>query len=529
MGPGGTRSLIGPAPVAERTPSGVRLPPPGCWRAGCFLGFDPAARWDATGRPRHARWWEDVVWGGARRLGGATLIEATAGMIAGPGAGKTLGWLVPLILTAQWPGPVVVASTRLDLAGATAPARSRLGSVSVLDWRGPLARASGLPRVRWSLLDGCADAGIALDRAEQLVDTVELGSQRDKPIWRSGATNVVGLWLHAAALEGAGVDRIVQWARAEDLQEPQRVLTAHGSRAGFGAAAAALMGAAGETRAGVIATASPALAAVVTDPAVLDGCTPGAGDGLDLDKFLAAAHTLYLCDRATGTVSKCAPLTVALVSALVERAEHRADASLHHRCDPPLLIVLDEIANISPLPGLVSLLSQARGHGITVVWAAQSWSQLTERWGVAGAAAIWDTTAYRQVGAGLRDMAFLTDISTSLGERSAWRPSVSESSGHGAAARGGRSKSYTLMETPYITASHLTRLPPGAAVLLGREGWRVVRLPPAPTIEPFRTMASWPLTPADPDRDRAAHPETVRGWPASRPPLRARLARWWGG
>jgi len=524
-----TDRLRGRAPdPSVRTPSGVLWLPPGLHASnlGIPLGWDKAARWDAAGRPGRAEWWQDIVYGGARQVGGVWVVEATAGIIGGPGAGKTAGWLAALLGLIPWPGPVVVCSTKIDVCQWTAPARARLGPIFVIDWRGQQAAALPWSRVRWNPLDGCRDAGVCLDRVESMVETTELGGPRGEAIWRANAVSVLAAYVHAAALEGSGVDRVLGWLRRDELEEPQRIIAAAGSRAGFGEELQAFAGKAEETRQSIMHTARPALAALA-DPAVVDACTPGAHDRFDIDRFLDSCGTLYFCDKGgKASVSKNAPLTVALLNAILERAEQRADATaagpgrLAGRCDPPLLLVLDEIAGISPLPNLTQVLSQARGRGITVCWAVQSWSQLTERWGAAGAAAIWDTTAYRLIGAGLQDMDFLTAVSKSLGERQVWRPSVG-STKHGGPTGGGssgKSESYTLMETPVLKASTLAAWPPAAAVLLGREGWRAVQLPALPALEPFRSRMEAPpparavtVEPApadDPAADRDAEEPT---------------------
>ncbi len=509
-----------PPDPSARTADGVLLPPPGVHASnlGLFLGWSKDARWDATGRPRRAEWWLDGVFGGARQVGNVSTVEATAGVIAGPGGGKSAGWLAGVVGLIPWPGPVVVCSTKIDLAQWTAPARARLGPVGVLDWRGSQAAALPWPRVRWSPLDGCADEDLCLDRIESMVETTELGGPRGEEVWRANAVSVVAAYVHAAALEGSGVERVVGWLRRDELEEPQRIIAAAGSRAGFGQTLQAFAGKAEETRQSIMHTARPALAALDSST-VVDACTPDPSDRFDIDRFLNSCGTLYICDKGgKATVSKNAPLTVAVLNAILERAEQRAEATpagpgrLAGRADPPLLLVLDEMAQISPLPNLTQVLSQARGRGITVAWGVQSWSQL-ERWGEAGARAIWDTTAYRLIGAGLQDMDFLTAVSKSLGERQVWRPSVG-STKHGGSGSGGsssgKSESHTLVETPEVKASTLAKWPAGAAVLLGREGWRPVLLPALPALEPFRSRmgAGAPPAPAiAPPLDPAEGPE----------------------
>ncbi|MHB1526993.1 MAG: type IV secretory system conjugative DNA transfer family protein [Candidatus Dormibacteria bacterium] len=523
-------------------PGTVALPPPEWSESGLFLGFNGTkeenpGRWSADGLPeRRDCWWLDAILGGQRRVGDVDLTEATALMIGGPGAGKTAGWQAGVI--AQWGdrGPVVAISTKPDQARWTGPLRERLGKVQVLDWPGKQAASLPWPRVRWNPLDGCGEdgAGVALDRMTSMIETVELGRPPSEAIWGVLAAQVLTAYFHAAALEEAGIERVLGWLRTSELDEPQRIITAHGSRAGFGRDLAALAGAAEDTRQSVMHSARPALAGLA-DPAVLDGCTPDMFEpAFDIDQFLDSSDTLYLLDKGgKATVSKLAPLTVALVNAIVEKGEQKADATtagpgrVAGRLERPLLLVIDEAASISPLPNLVQVLSQARSRNIVVTVACQSWSQLTERWGVAGAGAIMDTAAYRLIGAGLQDMDFLTDISKSVGEKHVWSPTVGAQSSKGAGGKDAKSEGWALRETPILKASALVKLPEGTAVLVGREGWRVTKLPALPSLleamERAEELAAEPAAAAAEQAAREAALPGVWNGPPRRPSWWSRL------
>lgn len=55
---------------------------------------------------------------------------------------------------------------------------------------------------------------------------------------------------------------------------------------------------------------------------------------------------------------------------------------------PPLLLALNEIANLSPLLSLPTLMAEGSGSGITTVSVLQSLSQARERWNEHQAGAI---------------------------------------------------------------------------------------------------------------------------------------------
>ena len=471
----------------------VALPPPDWARSGLYLGMDENSFWSQGHMPEdRARWYLDVIWGGQRVVRGVDVTEATALMLAGPGGYKTMGWLLGIVGLQDWPGPVLCLSTRTDLARFAGPRRARLGKVQVLDYRGQLAATLPYQRVKWNPLDGCEVPGLVLDRVKVMYETVELGRPPAEAIWSEGAIGALAAWFHAAAVEGSGIERVLSWQRRNELVEPQRILKHHKSAAGFGENLAALAESAAEQTTQSKLQSTHAVLAALADPAILAGCKPDMYDGFDIDAFLDSADTLFVCDKGgKAKVSPLAPLTVGLVNAILEKAEALAAATpagpgrLPGRLAKPLLVVIDEVANISPIPALDQVFSQARGHGYTVAIAAQSWGQIVDRWGEAVASAIWDTAAYRLVGAGLQDQdGFLTNVSKTIGEKQEWRKTVgSQSGGSGSGpSHKGRSESHTIMDTPRHKMRYLARLPEGTAILIGREGVRAVQLPALPSL-----------------------------------------------
>lgn len=65
----------------------------------------------------------------------------------------------------------------------------------------------------------------------------------------------------------------------------------------------------------------------------------------------------------------------AFIEDLVETSRHLAAASPGARLDPPLLMALDEIGNLSPLPSLPAVMAEGGGTGITTMPVLQSLSQ----------------------------------------------------------------------------------------------------------------------------------------------------------
>lgn len=88
----------------------------------------------------------------------------------------------------------------------------------------------------------------------------------------------------------------------------------------------------------------------LADPRVLDAVTPHEGETpFDPETFLRESGTLYLL--ATGAdAGASAALVAARSEDLIETARRLAARSPGARLDPPLLLALDEIGNLAPLP-----------------------------------------------------------------------------------------------------------------------------------------------------------------------------------
>ena len=102
--------------------------------------------------------------------------------------------------------------------------------------------------------------------------------------------------------------------------------------------------------------------AALADPDVLAAVDPGGREGFDPTAFLRGCGTLYLLAAAV-TSGSCAPLVAAFVEDITETARVVAARSPGARLDPPLLLALDEIANLTPLPSLPQLMAEGGGTG----------------------------------------------------------------------------------------------------------------------------------------------------------------------
>lgn len=342
-------------------------------------------------------------------------LEDSLLVVGPPRSGKTAGVVVPTV--AAYPGPVVSTSTRPEVARLTAEARTGRGPCVVFAPQAPdSSPAPGVEPLRWSPSSGCDDPMRAIVRAGALVAAgAGLGaSVTNADYWAASATAVMRCYLHAAALDTRPIGDVLTWAREPSSRVPVNILRRD---------PAAAAGWADEL---VQAAAEPRLAANVwsgvrraldclADPRVAEACSPLPDHGFDPDEFVASPGALYVWGEPSAQLS-VAPLIAALVASVADAGRRRAASAPHGRLDPPLGLVLDEAANIAPLPDLPVLLSDGGGNGITTLVVLQSLAQARHRWGEARASAIWDAATTKLILPGLAHPDDLAALSRLAGE-----------------------------------------------------------------------------------------------------------------
>jgi type IV secretory pathway TraG/TraD family ATPase VirD4 len=199
----------------------------------------------------------------------------------------------------------------------------------------------------------------------------------------------------------------------------------------------------------------------LADPRVLDAVSPRPGEHFDPVDFLTNNGTLYLMATGAGAGASWS-LVAAFIEDLVETARHLAAASPGARLDPPLLLALDEIGNLSPLPSLPVLMAEGGGTGITTMPVLQSLSQARDKWGDHAAAAIWDASIVKVILGGTSSARDLQDLSALIGERDEKTDTVSVGD------YGSRSLQRSVRRVPVMPPEVIRTLRFGTALLLLR-------------------------------------------------------------
>ncbi len=375
-------------------------------------------------------------------------IEDVTIVFGGPRTGKTQ-WLAGRVLDA--PGAVLVTSTRTDLYELCGPLRERRGPVYVFNAVG----LAGLPStITFDPLIGCADPVVAIERAtDMLAATSRAGSRGgDREFWEAQARRVLAALLHAAALGEKHMRDVLGWvADPERAQREVPVLLRRAADPAFEQDAMQFVATNDRTRTSITSTIMPALG-WLTSPAATAAARRGS---FDVAELLRSRATVFLLGAEE---TQAAPLVCALTGHIAREARRLAALEPGGRLDPPLTLVLDEAALISPVP-LDSWTADMGGRGVTILAAFQSRAQVLARWGEHAAATILNNTSAVMVFGGTRDRDDLQFWSTLTGDRD---ERVTSHDLHG------RGANRTVRKAPVLSPAQIASLPAGTVLVIRR-------------------------------------------------------------
>ena len=177
------------------------------WGPGAAARRARRARPSLTWATRRFRPWQTSVLIGRAQYGRKLRVptEEHVLFMAPPRKGKS-GTLAEII--EQYPGPVVVTTTRGDLHNLTAQSRDSRGPVHV--WN-PQRLANVVSTMRWDLLGGCEDPATAIRRAVPL-SAVAAYKGEGEDFWSAAIELWLQTLLHVAALRRGSMDLVHYWA-----------------------------------------------------------------------------------------------------------------------------------------------------------------------------------------------------------------------------------------------------------------------------------------------------------------------------
>lgn len=403
-------------------------------------------------------------------------VEDSILVIGPPRSGKGAHIVINAILDA--PGAVVTTSTRPDNLTATLRARQRFGPVAVFD---PQQLAEGVPAgLRWSPIRGCENPLTAMIRAAGLASGTGLGAGGvdSGGFWEAKTRTALQALLHAAALAARPPSELFRWTLDPAVASEAVATLVNDPRAATGWADSlqAMLESDPRTRDSIWQGVSLALGALA-DPRVLAAVSPADGESFDPETFLRSNGTLYLLATGAGA-NNSAALVAAFVEDVVESARRIAARNPGARLDPPLLLALDEIGNLAPLPSLPTLMAEGGGTGITTMPVLQSLTQARSKWSDNAAGAIWDASIVKIVLGGASNSRDLQDLSTLIGDRD----EVTDSTTLG--DRGSRSSQRSIRRVAIMPPDVIRTLPFGTGLVMLRAA--------SPIVTRLRTWTSRP-------------------------------------
>jgi type IV secretion system protein VirD4 len=125
-------------------------------------------------------------------------------------------------------------------------------------------------------------------------------------------------------------------------------------------------------------------------------------------------NTLYL-SATVREQRRLRPVFVALLESVLEEAYAQA-AATSRSLDPSLLVVLDEAANIAPLPDLDVIAATGAGHGVQLVTVLHDLAQAHDRWGRDRADTIVNNHRAAVIGGGIADERTLEYVAKVVGD-----------------------------------------------------------------------------------------------------------------
>ena len=321
--------------------------------------------------------------------------------------------------------------------------------------------------VAWDAIAGCDDPMRAATRADALASNTGITDGSENRIWRGHAKTVIETTLHAAALTGASIETAYRWLQSEHaLEIPLDTLERHpGACPTWDARLRGIINNPDPRFVGSVMSVVAAAIAPLALPTVRAALTPAPGrPAITAERLLATSGTLYAIatDRGAAAAS-------GLVSALIEDiayiARHTAARSPGGRMDPPVLFLLDECANVAPIPSLPALLADGRGQNLTVIPIFQALAQVRSRYGTDDASTIFSAAQIKLILGGTDDAGDLRDLSALIGERDDWFTTTSRSA-HALAIDTSATTSSSLRKIPILPPDAIRSIPFGSAVML---------------------------------------------------------------
>lgn len=337
-----------------------------------------------------------------------------------PRSGKTTAVVIPNVVSAC--GAVVTTSTKNDVLTATSAARGRVGECLLFDPGGSTVAPPGVRPIGWSPLVSARSWEQASLTAQAMVLTARPGSERgESRHWTERAEALLAPCIHAAALDAMPMADVLSAVDRRQGTEFRSILAREDREIPL-ATLEGVLASDEREQSGIWSTASSILSAYRSE-----GALASAGrDALEPTAFVRGGDTLYVCS-GTDEQRRAAPLVAGLLRDVRVAAYRAASEKLIGRgaSRPPVLFVLDEVANIAPIHDLPTLAAEGASQGVLTIACLQDLSQAIARWGRLGEGFLGLFNS-KLVFPGVGDTRTLEALSLLAGERETEAVSLSE-------------------------------------------------------------------------------------------------------
>ena len=413
---------------------------------------------------------DDGIYLGRTTHGDASSGAQRSTLVLGPSrSGKTSSIVVPNLLITR--RTCVITSTKNDVVALMASTR-RDAATLLFDPSGTVPTPPGVHRIGYSPIRQSLEWDGAVLATRSLVDVARRAhAERGDDHWSERAGALVAPMMHAAALRNESLGRLasrVDERNCDDVMS--ELLERHGDEHPSVSSLRGILATEERERSSIWSSASGLFAGMRTDAARASAREAP----LDLDAFLAGPHQLHVVAPSRHQ-AVCIPLVVGLIEEVVHATYDR------HPEGARLLLALDEVANVAPLPRLAGIVSEGGGQGVLTLACLQDLSQARSRWGGAadGFLSLFPTAVILP---GIADRPTLEMLRHLAGRSMVPTPTIQ----HGGRGRK-PSRSTSWVERDRASVSDIAQGRPGFALGLDankKMGW--IELTPAFRDERFR-------------------------------------------
>ena len=367
---------------------------------------------------------------------------------------------------------MISTATKPEVMEATMFARGEIGDVWLFDPSGEYTELpEGVRRLCWSPVAAAStwDAALLTSRAMTACTSASAPGTTNETHWTERAAALLAPLLLTANLTERPIEDVLRWTLRQDLVPAMEFLAERKNAI----AADVLVGIQRtdtRERSSIFSAASGVLSAYNSDGARRTAADPN----FDADEFVLSTDTIYITAPEHHQAFS-APLIVGLLGADPPRRLPRGRQALQRA---RMLWVLDEFANIAPIPDVLALASQAGGQRLDLMLGLQDLGQIASRYGHHVADAFMTLFQTKLILKGVSDPRTLEALSQVIGDYD--REIISNSAGTSESGEWfsppgkNESTSYQTHRQRIVAPSDIADLPDRHGLLMRGASWGLI-------------------------------------------------------